>query len=193
MEVTYLANLISTSVGPMREARPSLSTSWYPSKKDVTVLNVDGSSLGNPGRSGFGGLLRRSDGTWIVGFAGSLGFSEILQAELMAILKGLSLAWDLGIRRLVCCSDSKMAIDIIEKACNLFHVYAVLIQNIKDLLMKDWLVTLIHTWREGNAAADFLAKLGAQGDSSWSIFEAPVSGLESTLASDASGTVYLRH
>ncbi|PNX68092.1 hypothetical protein L195_g063820, partial [Trifolium pratense] len=31
-------------------------------------LNVDGSSIGNPGISGFRGLIRNSDDAWIQGF-----------------------------------------------------------------------------------------------------------------------------
>jgi len=40
------------------------------------ILNVEGSSLGNPGVSGFGGLIEKDDGAWIHGFAGNIGFFE---------------------------------------------------------------------------------------------------------------------
>ncbi|GAU21723.1 hypothetical protein TSUD_328480 [Trifolium subterraneum] len=56
------------------------------------ILNVDGSSIGNPGISGYGGLIRNADGAWIHGFFGNLGVTNILHAELMAIYKGLLLA-----------------------------------------------------------------------------------------------------
>jgi hypothetical protein len=56
------------------------------------ILNVDGSSIGNPGVFGFGRLIRNSNGAWVHGFYGNLGVSNILHAELMAIYKGLLLA-----------------------------------------------------------------------------------------------------
>lgn len=62
---------------------------WHPNRDIGVVLNVDGSSFGNPGRTGFGGLLREDDGTWIAGFIGYVGFSTNVHAELMAILYGL--------------------------------------------------------------------------------------------------------
>jgi len=37
--------------------------------------------IGNPGISGFGGLIRNDDGAWISGVAGNIGFSNFLHAE----------------------------------------------------------------------------------------------------------------
>jgi hypothetical protein len=51
------------------------------------ILNVDGSSIGNPSISGYGGIIRNADGVWIHGFFGNLRVSSILHAELMAIFK----------------------------------------------------------------------------------------------------------
>ncbi|PNY07261.1 ribonuclease H [Trifolium pratense] len=53
------------------------------------ILNVDGSSIGNPSISCFRGLIRNADGAWVHGFFGNLGVTNILRAELMAIYKGL--------------------------------------------------------------------------------------------------------
>ncbi|MCI41164.1 ribonuclease H protein, partial [Trifolium medium] len=71
------------------------------------ILNVDGSSIGNPGVSNFGGLIWNSDGAWVQGFAGNIGFSNILHAELLAVYHDLALAWELDIKELWCYSDSK--------------------------------------------------------------------------------------
>lgn len=40
-------------------------------------LNVDGCSLGNPGRAGFGGLIRNEIGEWLVGISGFIGHTPI--------------------------------------------------------------------------------------------------------------------
>lgn len=68
-------------------------------------VNVDESSIGNPGPAGFGGLLRDSNCTCILGFKHSIGLSQILLAELKAIQQGFKLAWDQGFKKVLCESD----------------------------------------------------------------------------------------
>ncbi|GAU26057.1 hypothetical protein TSUD_225190 [Trifolium subterraneum] len=101
------------------------------------ILNVDGSSLGNPGISGFGGLIRNADGAWVHGFFGNLGVNNILHAKLMAIYKGLLLAWELNIKDLWCYSDSEMAIKLISEPVDQWHHYTAIFNNIKDILRRD--------------------------------------------------------
>ncbi|CAN1149046.1 hypothetical protein LINPERHAP2_LOCUS16805 [Linum perenne] len=52
---------------------------------------------------------------------------------------GLQLAWELGQRKVVLQVDSRAAIQLLER---------------------DWEVSIRHTYREGNHAADFLAGIG---------------------------------
>lgn len=56
-------------------------------------LNTDGASKGNPGLSGAGGLIRSSDGKWLIGFQASLGCCSKTVAEIQALRLGLLLAW----------------------------------------------------------------------------------------------------
>ena len=65
---------------------------WKPSPDSYIKLNFDGSSFGNPGTSGFGGLLRNADDGWIVGFSSYCGVVDNLYAELLALRMGLKLA-----------------------------------------------------------------------------------------------------
>lgn len=60
------------------------------------ALNVDGSALTNPGAAGFGGIIRNHEGRFMLGFSGSVGWSNILYAELMGLLKGMLLCWEEG-------------------------------------------------------------------------------------------------
>jgi ribonuclease HI len=62
--------------------------------------------LGNPGVSGFGGVLRRSNGTWIYGFAGNVGNTTVVHAELLTIYHGLKASWEKGYKDIICYSDS---------------------------------------------------------------------------------------
>lgn len=109
----------------------------HPLGDDRTIMNVDGSSFRNPGRAGFGGLVRRIDGSWVSGFSGSIGFSDNWHAELSALLHGLQLAWNEGIRNLLCYTDSMNTINLIRDPLPLFHKYAVLLQDICEFLQRD--------------------------------------------------------
>ncbi|KAI5394452.1 hypothetical protein KIW84_061213 [Lathyrus oleraceus] len=55
------------------------------------ILNVDGSSFGNPVVSGYGGLIRNADDAWVYDFVGNIGYFNILHPELMMLYHGLSI------------------------------------------------------------------------------------------------------
>ena len=69
----------------------------------------------------------------------------------------------MGIRVLICESDSQVAIELVNQPVNKFHRYACMIEGMKLLLNGNWEVEIKHTFREGNGCANGLAKLGAQG------------------------------
>jgi len=68
-----------------------------------------------------------------------------------------------------------------------FHVYAVLIQDIKELL-KQGNVMMNHTLREGNQCADILAKLDASSNFEFLCHESPPADLLNFLRNDAAGS-----
>jgi hypothetical protein len=55
----------------------------------------------------------------------------------MVVYHGLVLTWGLGIKELLCYSDSKTVIKLIYDLVNAWHHYAAIILNIKDLLARD--------------------------------------------------------
>lgn len=173
------------------QAIPPVVT-WHPTRASLVVLNVDGSSLGNLGPSGLGGLLRNEDGVWLSGFTGNIGVSNNLHAELLAMYHDLQFAWNHGHSRICVYSNSTHTIKLVSRQAKPSHLYASIIQNIKDLIGCDWLVQLNHTLREGNACADFLAKLGASMDHRWTVLDTPPPGIAPLLLADASGVQYLR-
>ncbi|KAK2421190.1 hypothetical protein QL285_031846 [Trifolium repens] len=156
------------------------------------ILHVDRSSIGNLGVSGFEGLIRNSNSVWVHGFAGNIGFSNILHAKLMVVYHGLVLAWGLGIKELLCYSNSKTVIKLIYDPVNVWHYYAAIILNIKDLLARDWRIKVVHTLREGNVCPDFLAKLGALDLEVFSPIVVPHAGMNLLLLADASETLFFR-
>ena len=110
---------------------------WNNSNFDCAILNVDGSCIGTPTRAGFGGLIRNSAGFYLIGFSGFLPSStDILQAELTAILHGLSIARDMGITELACYSDSLLSINLITGNSSKFHLHVVLIKRLKTSCLR---------------------------------------------------------
>ncbi|KAK2454619.1 hypothetical protein QL285_002162 [Trifolium repens] len=165
---------------------------WNNSNHFGVILNADESCLGSPVRAGFGGVIRNDLGYYLFGFSGFIqGSSDILLAELLAIYQGLILVKNMGIDELVCYSDSLHCISLIKGPTMNYHVYAMLIQDIRELLSQIN-TTICHTLREGNNCADFLAKLGASSDSDLTIHASPPEGLSDILWSNAAGTFFFR-
>ncbi|GAU50615.1 hypothetical protein TSUD_290700 [Trifolium subterraneum] len=146
---------------------------WNHNNYSGIILNVDGSCLDSPVGSGFGGIIRNTFGHYLVGFSCFIqGSSDILLVELYAIYKGLLLAKDMSIDDLVCYSDSLHCVNLIKGPFVKYHIHAVLIQDIKELLFQSN-IYLYDTLREGNQCADFFAKLGASSDTDFSTDASP--------------------
>ncbi|XP_068639159.1 uncharacterized protein [Aristolochia californica] len=62
---------------------------WVPPEVGYLKLNFDGSSLGNPGIAGFGGVISDSFGNQWFSYAAPLGISDSTSAELHGLLNGL--------------------------------------------------------------------------------------------------------
>jgi ribonuclease HI len=175
---SYVQNSVVDIISSFSPSTPAVSIEkhirWNNNNFDCAILNVDGSCFDNPIRAGFGGLIRNSAGSFLAGFSGFLpSTSDILQAELTAIFHGLSMAKEMEIVELVCYSDSLLSINLIVGNTPRFHVYAVLIQEIKVLLSQAN-YALYHTLREGNQYADSLAKRGASSDVDFNLHQTPL-------------------
>ncbi|XP_057418578.1 uncharacterized protein LOC130712781 [Lotus japonicus] len=126
-----------------------------------TMLHVDGSFNRRSAHMSCGGLLQNHEGVWIVGFASFEGIGEAFLAELIAVIRGLRLAWQQGIRKLLCYSDCMEVVDALsENRSHNLYSYAAFLSEAKNLLHQDWEVTLLHKPRELNLPADALAKIG---------------------------------
>ncbi|PNY05589.1 ribonuclease H [Trifolium pratense] len=170
----------------------SRTVKWNSSNFPGYILNTDGSCIGSPTRAGFGCVIRNNAGLYIAGASGHItGSTDILLAELSAIFHGLNLATSLGINELFCYTDSLLSINLIQGHFPRYHVYAVLIQNIKEIIQQGN-ITICHTLREGNQCADYLAKLGASSNDALLTHDSPPDGLRNLLNIDAAGTLFHR-
>jgi len=131
-------------------------------------------------------------GSFITAYSGFINQSQdILFAELSALYPGIVIAIDMNYEEVACYSDSLLTVNLIKEDLNHFHVYAVLIQNIKDLLGSRSF-TLQHSLREGNQCANFFAKFGASNDDDLTIHSNPPEGLLPLLHLDELETPFLK-
>lgn len=65
---------------------------WEPPKRGSYKLNSDGAACPTIGVSGYGGVIRDSNGNWMVGYTGSSRHTSSLHMELMGLLQGLLIA-----------------------------------------------------------------------------------------------------
>lgn len=186
-----MADYISSAFSKTAAAAPSpRMIRWNYNNARCTILNVDGSCSSVLVRAGFGGVFRNHSGTYIAGFSGHIS-QDILFAELAALYQSLKLAISFNFDELVCYSDSLLTVKLIKEDLNHFHVYVVLIQNIKDLMVSRHF-TLLHYLREGNKCPDFMAKLGVSNDVKLSIHSSPPEDLLPLLRTDELGVCFLR-
>jgi ribonuclease HI len=157
-------------------------------------LNCDGACKGNGELAGCGGLLRQSDGTWIKGFSRKIGACDALHAEMWGLYLGLDMAWREGISHLIVESDSKVLIDMVTNNCKINGTIPSLVQRIQEILRREWHTQVIHTWREGNRCADWLANFSLSLNS-WNLvaLESPPNELQNLMFDDISGACMPRN
>lgn len=131
---------------------------------------MDGSSLGNRGRAGAGGVIRRSNGDLVLAFAVHNGHGTNTFAKGMGLLHGLQLVKNLGITNIKVEMDSMLLNILAGLNYSIYHVY-----------------------RQGNYLADFLARIGAEGRSCiWNNYNDIPCLLTGLLKTDKLWLPYLR-
>ena len=152
---------LSSILTPSSLRKSSVLLRWRPAPFPFVTINTDGSSSGNPGPTGAGGLARTHAGTWLWGFFLNLGCTNNTVAKLWGIRTALTLAWDKGHRRVLLQSDSLLAVKWISTEVDFPVEITNLVLDCRWLLRREWEAHVEHVWRETNSYADALAKRGA--------------------------------
>ncbi|OIW11655.1 hypothetical protein TanjilG_24349 [Lupinus angustifolius] len=165
--VSHLFTLLSSSCSGSQfetteDDADGESDGWSFPPNGWIKCNVDGSAPEDKA-SGCGGVFRDSTGSWLYGFAISLDRGTSSAIELSAISIALDIAWDRGFRRLILETDSLTVADVVNNkdgACSHRSHEKKLVENIRDKKKKrKWDVRIVHSKREGNKVADWLANL----------------------------------
>eukprot|EP00253_Pinus_taeda_P017519 PITA_17519 len=88
LQITTPTSAQGTSV----TKRKNTLTNWTPPPKNTYLLNFDGASKGNPGITGYGGVIRNSQGIPLKFYFGSIGWNTNNAAELEGLWQGLQIA-----------------------------------------------------------------------------------------------------
>ncbi|KAE8680042.1 hypothetical protein F3Y22_tig00111392pilonHSYRG00178 [Hibiscus syriacus] len=138
---------------PYSFQRISVPNHWTPPPTNWCKVNTDGSrKLGNVFAT-CGGVIRSSNGGWILGFSKVLGICSIVEAELWGIHEGLSHAWNLGERQIMVEADNLEVIRMLKGKTNKGSIFT-LLDRVNELLKQEWTVTLRHINRDVNKVAD---------------------------------------
>ena len=105
--------------------------------------------------------------------------------ELLAILHGLSLAWELGYRKIICETDSLEVFNLVTAASTPSrHSCHQILQDTKMLTLNSWVLRFSHVICAANSAADYLAKCGAASNTAVAQWAGPDSKLSLLLHRD---------
>lgn len=151
--------------GVPRNLKVEKLVKWSPPCNDWLMLNTDGTAKGKPGRAGGGRLLRDCLGKMTLDFTECYGHYTAPRAELLAQRRGLMMARQAHLRRLLVHVDSILVANWMSKELPSADPHYYLILDCKKLLnLSDWMVQVHHCYREANRAADGLANGDAQCD-----------------------------
>lgn len=93
-------------------------------------------------------------------YAVNCGYCSCTKAELLAVLRGLAIAWNAGHRRVQLTLDSQVVAKALVEETVLTSPYFFIINKCKSLINRsEWVIEIQHCYREANRAADWLATM----------------------------------
>ncbi|OIT07684.1 hypothetical protein A4A49_62849, partial [Nicotiana attenuata] len=122
-------------------------------------LNTDGAYNINTNCAGIGGVIRNSNGDWVIGYWKYSYAINHTYMEILALQQGLQLAIMHTLRPIEIEIDSTEILQLIEHCT---PIYQTLIDSCRCLLKKLGNPVGRHSFREANSVAHFLAKEGSK-------------------------------
>ncbi|MEI6222575.1 MAG: ribonuclease HI family protein [bacterium] len=135
------------------------------SVNETFSLYSDGGARGNPGPAGIGYVLYDSKGRTVEENGEVLGITTNNQAEYKALLKGLQVALDLGVKTIICHLDSELIVKQLQGRYKVKNEGLLpLFKEAKALLRQFEKTTVVHVRREKNKRADALVNAALDGE-----------------------------
>lgn len=182
MEFYYCAYPTKT---PRRQVMKDIR--WERPPRGWIKLNTDGSSLGNLGTAGGGGLVRDDSGQWLAGFSQRIGITSSFMAELWALRDGLKCCIDQNFEVVVVELDARAVIDILSNLNSPNLVVCSLVDDCRWMIAQIPQVLIKHCYREANRCADRLANMGGKQRTDFISYDSPPVDLFCFIDFDLSG------
>ena len=149
---------------------PSSPSSWAAPPPGVFKLNFDGTSRGNPGKAGFGGLVRDHEGHVRLVFMGAIGEDTNNSAELDGLLRGVEIVIREGFLPAIVEGDSSVLISVANRLLSgqktekvsLSWRLASRLERLRLIIRAHPATSFVHVRRDANRAADCLANAGVE-------------------------------
>lgn len=149
----------------MKKEDQRLNVKWKAPPRDWIKGNFDGPAKGTPGKVGYGGVIRDHSGNVIDAIAIPISISTSHKAKATATLYIMRLVVDIGNWYLWMERDSLNIINMLNDKTLTTWTIEASIMEIKSLMNKFEKVIFTHTYREGNAVADWIANRAVQHES----------------------------
>ncbi|KAL6209307.1 hypothetical protein ACLB2K_020249 [Fragaria x ananassa] len=139
---------------------------WHPPLSPWIKLNTDGLPKGKPGLAACGGVFRDYQGHFIGGFSTSIGHHNAFFSELLAVIIGIELAFQLGWQHVWLECDSTNVVECFSKSSFVppWQLRTLWYNCVARTRSMSFFCS--HVLRKGNTVADKLANLGMS-SSSW--------------------------
>ena len=132
---------------PTPRRRQEVLVRWQHPREGWVKLNTDGASKGNPGPAGGGGLIRGPRGEIYEVFALNCGSCSCTKAELMAVLRGLQIAWEGNHKHVLVLVDSEVVAKILLSDAPASSPYIHIIKRCLSLIArKEWKIAIEHCY-----------------------------------------------
>lgn len=96
-------------------------------------LDSDGSSLGNSGLAGGGGVIRDESDNWVVRFSRRIGLTSSFEAEIWALRDGLTTCVNRNFQAVEVELDAKVIIDVLQNLTQINPIISPLLDDCKPL------------------------------------------------------------
>ena len=126
---------------------------------------------------------------WLTGFGFNIGVCSVV--ELWGLYQGLILTWQHGVWFLHVEVDSHCVVKMVNNHMESVNEYTHLIRSIRDLIKRNWVITISHIYREANF--DFLANYALELSLGLHLFSIPPPGVVSFIANDLYGIAYSQY
>ena len=178
--------------GRQNRVKVKIQVQWLPPPSNWVKLNLNDSSMGNPGLAGEGGVIRNEKGEWIKGYARAIGIITRVAAELWALRDGIRLCFALKLPAVIIELDSKLVVDLLNKELDNPNGIDVLVTDCRECMKTIPCVRSQHCFREANKCVDALARRGALLSQDFSNFLDRPPDVAFLLGLDAAGAMYDR-